>query len=338
VRWNPNPEGGNNEREGYAHVDLIKSYDKSTYAWQPNMSDKILRVSKSSLSAYDWCPQQYFIEKVLGLGSIKEADYLTRGSNIHDAVEYWWKAMEDVVDDVYAFIKKRDKNGALALCLEALPTPPEPYLYGEPEQLTVYVKWQLERLCLIDEDEIQDWFPVGNEAEIHANRIVTASDGTDVPIHMKGYIDRIFLDDDKIGFVLMELKSGKWTKYKPAQMRAEMQFYRMMLEHSPHMEYLPVTGWGWQYPGGGINGGDGPRWDFESVSGPGGRYAPRTVEKKLTGLIDAHLNMDFPPLPAIEKRGKSQYHEDRRYSRCDTCEVMEFCCAYQPKEMNDNEE
>jgi len=99
-------------------------------------------------------------------------------------------------------------------------------------------------------------------------------------------------------------------------MRAEMQFYRMMLEHSQHMEFLPVSGWGWEFPGGGINGGDGPLWDYESVSGPGGRYAPKTVEKRLQKLVDAHLTGEFTPAPLLKKHDTF---------KCEWCDFMHEC-------------
>ena len=301
------------EVQEYPHELMMKSYEKSTYAWQPDMTDKILRVTKSSVGNFDWCPQQYYFSNILGMRG-EEQDYHVRGSNVHDAVEYWWRAMKHVVQDVYDLIEKGEKDRALTMCIDTLAKPPEPYIHGEVEQLHLYVKWQFERLCNCERAEIKDWFPVGNEAEVHGTRMVVASDGTEVAIHMKGYIDRMFLDDDKQGIILMELKTGKWNKYKPSAMRAEMQFYRMMLEHSPHMEFLPVVGWGWQFPGGGINGGDGPKWDYESVRGPGGRYAPKTVEKRLKRLVDAHLAMDFPP--------------DKNERKCSYCDFFEHCPAW----------
>ena len=208
MRYNPNPEGGNNERDAYPHKSMMDSYNKSTYAWDPDMKDMVLRLTKSSSGTFSICPQQYYFSNILGLRG-EEQDYHIRGSNVHDAVEYWWKAMEDAVDDVYDLIEAGQKDKALSKCIETLPTPPEPYIYGEPEQLRLYVKWQFERLGNCERAEIKDWFPVGNEAEIHATRVVTATDGTEVPIHMKGFIDRMFLDDDKQGIILMELKTGK---------------------------------------------------------------------------------------------------------------------------------
>jgi RecB family exonuclease len=330
MRFNPNPDGGNIDRGDvdYPYKDMLEHHKKSTYAWQPGDTDKVLRVTKSALGTFDWCPQQYFLQKVLKLPQGPATPDQTRGSNVHDAVEYWWNAMHDVVHDVYELFENGDVEKALSLSIDALPQPPEPYIFGEVEQLHLYVLWQFQRLCNTDKDDIHNWFPIGNEALVHGIRTVTASDGTEVEIHMNGFIDRIFLDDDKMGIVLMELKTGKFSKNKPSQMRAEMQFYRMLLEHSPHEEFLPVVAWGWQFPGGDRNGGTGPEWDYESVSGPGGRYAPRTVEKRLKRLVDAHLAQDFPPI-------KIDNWSDWK---CSYCDYMEFCPAWGGEVKIDEEE
>tara|TARA_R110002012_G_scaffold41648_2_gene113819 strand:+ start:2941 stop:3930 length:990 start_codon:yes stop_codon:yes gene_type:complete len=313
MRFNPNEPIVDTE---YPHEDLMDSYNTSCYNWQPDMKDKILRITKSSVGTFDFCPKQYYFQNILGLRG-EERDYHIRGSNVHDAVEYFWKEVPKHLDDILKELKDGNIESAKSIQKQVLPTPPEPYEYGEGVQLSKYLDWQMERLQNIPYEAASDWLPIGNETEVHATRIVVASDGTEVPIHMKGYIDRIFIDDAHTGIVLMELKTGKWVEKggrKRASMRSEMQFYRMMLEHSPHMEFLPVVGWGWQYPGGGINGGDGPKWDYESVKGPGGRYAPKTVEKRLKRVVDAHLNNDFP----------AEAHE----AKCEYCDFMEMCPAW----------
>jgi len=43
MRWNPNEE----EDEPYKYPEMLESYEKSLYNWQPEMTDKILRISKS---------------------------------------------------------------------------------------------------------------------------------------------------------------------------------------------------------------------------------------------------------------------------------------------------
>tara|TARA_R100001440_G_scaffold75279_1_gene102087 strand:+ start:14808 stop:15779 length:972 start_codon:yes stop_codon:yes gene_type:complete len=311
MRFNPNQK---NDIE-YQYPELLESYDKSCYNWSPDMDDKILRITKSSVGTFDFCPKQYYFQNILGLRG-EERDYHVRGSNVHDAVEWFWKQAPEIMPEVENFITDGNTELAKKELRKAMPVPPSPYIYGEKAQMNQYSDWQFERLMHMRQNA-RDWLPIGNEVEVHATRVVVASDGTEVAIHMKGFIDRIFIDADHTGIILMELKTGKWVEKggrKRSSMRAEMQFYRMMLEHSPHIEYLPVVGWGWQFPGGGINGGDGPMWDYESVKGPGGRYAPKTVENRLRRVVDAHLNDDFP----------AEAHE----RKCEYCDFMEMCPAW----------
>tara|TARA_R100001086_G_scaffold67898_2_gene31954 strand:- start:6568 stop:7584 length:1017 start_codon:yes stop_codon:yes gene_type:complete len=309
VRFNPN-----DERESvYPNEEMKESYEKSCYNWQPTMEDKILRVTKSSLGTFEFCPLQYYYQNVLGIRG-EQKDYHIRGSNIHDAIEWYWKESRDYMDGALKLLEKGDKESARMQLRKAIPEPPEPYVYGEKAQILKYTDWMFERLLNIDESVIEDWYPIGNEAEIHATRTVTASDGTVVPIHMKGFIDRMFRDDDGKGVVLMELKSGKYTKYKPKAMRDEMQFYRMMLEHSSYLEYTPVVAWGWAYPGGGINGGDGPKFFYESVHGRGPTLAPKRVEKNLVKLVDAHL--------------KNEWDTKHNKSCSDFCNHEKICLPY----------
>jgi len=314
MRFNPNPD----EDKEYPYPEMIESYEKSCYNWNPSMKDKILRVTKSSVGTFDFCPKQYYFQNILGLRG-EERDYHIRGSNVHDAVEYFWREVPNHLESMLNELLKGNVEKAKGIQKAVLATPPEPYVYGEDAQLSLYLDWQMERLqnlskAASDVKHVASWIPIGNETEVHGSRIVVASDGTEVPIHMKGYIDRMFVDDDHTGIILMELKTGKWKDNKASSMRAEMQFYRMMIEHSNHMELLPVIGWGWQYPGGGINDGIGPKWHYELVKGVGGRYAPKTVEKRLVRIVDAHLNDDFP----------TEAHE----RKCEYCDFMEMCPAW----------
>ena len=309
MRWNPNPQ----EESTYTDEEMLESYNKSCYNWQPSMEEKILRVTKSSIGTFEWCPLQYYFQNVLGMRG-EEKDYHVRGSNVHDAVEWYWKESRNYMSETMGLLDKGDKESARKELRKAIPTPPTPYLYGEQAQMNKYTDWQFERLLNTDSDMIEDWYPVGNETEIHAARTVKVSDGTVVPIHMKGFIDRMFLDDDRKGIILMELKTGKYNKYKPKNMRTEMQFYRMMLENSSHMEFLPVVGWGWQFPGGGINGGDGPKFYYEGVYGRGATLAPKRVEKSLVSLVEAHL--------------KNEWDTKHNKSCSDWCNHEKICLPY----------
>ena len=316
MRWNPNGDG---ERQGIdeyeletGHTDMAESYRISKYDWNPNDHDgTILRITKSSIGTFDWCAYQYYLEKFKGLRG-ETIYYHTRGLNVHDYVEWFWDNID--VNHLLELINGDDTFAAMKYIEHIYPSPDDPYMYGELDQIHQWLDWQLNRLVVT---KGKDWEPVAVEANIHATRTVEV-DGEVIPIHMRGYIDSIFSTGEG-GFALMELKTGKYNKNKPASMRKEMQFYRMMLEYSPHHEYLPITHWGWEYPGGGIEGGDGAQISYEDVKG-GGKYAKSSVEKQLQRLVKAHIDMDFPPEPGFN------------HFKCGYCSYMEECPIWNGEE------
>ena len=316
MRWNPTGDDSRPRIDDYLEATgnplEADSYKSSTYAWNPNEDDTtILRVTKSSYGTFGWCPQQYYIEKFLGMRG-ETVDHHIRGLNVHDMMEWFWLNYTDEQEkSVLKLIDEGDLLEAEKLFNSAIPAPPEPYEFGEDEQIAQWVKWQFNRLVITKGEQ---WRPVAIEANIQATRFVEVN-GEHIPIHMNGFIDGLFADDD--GFALMELKTGKYNKNKPTAMRKEMQFYKMMLEHSPHYEFLPITHWGWEFPGGGINGGDGPTLFYEE-SKKGGRYASKSIEKGLVRLIEAHLNMEFPPDP-----GNNDF-------KCGWCSFQEHCEYWNP--------
>lgn len=327
-----NPKGEDDVRssiDDYPHEDLRKSYIKSRNDWDPQKhDDEILRVSKSSLGTFGWCPKQYwftYFEKIEG----ETVYYHTRGLNVHDAMEYFWENVGEVRDEIFKLLDEGHRESARKMMHDVIPAPPEPYAYGEEEQIRQWVDWQFSRF---EHTNGADWEPVGCEAEIHASRIVEV-DGEPIPIHIKGYIDSIFSNGDADGtFALMELKTGKWKNAggrKKTSMRKEMQFYKMMLENSPHHEYLPITHWGWEFPGGGIEGGDGPHIYFEPVK-DAARFTPKSVEKSLINLVQAHVDGDFPMTGAEEWWNAK---EGRMQSKCEWCDYMEICPTFTGEEL-----
>ena len=106
-------------------------------------------------------------------------------------------------------------------------------------------------------------------------------------------------------------------------MRKEMQFYKMMLEHSPHHEFLPITHWGWEFPGGGINGGDGPTVFYEDTK-KGGKYSSKSIEKGLVRLLEAHINMEFPPTPYLGRLVEGLPLEEQKL-KCNWCSYKAHC-------------
>jgi CRISPR/Cas system-associated exonuclease Cas4 (RecB family) len=312
MRFNPNDED-RMEREDYPFDDMLTSYTKSTYAYQPEDEDKILRVTKSSLGTYGFCPKQYFYQNVLKLET-EEKDHHVRGSNVHDVTQYFFDEIFETIDEILEEINSGEIDDARDKMYEVVPQPPEPYLFGEPEQIQRWVDWQFDRL-LVTKGE--GWFPVGNEVEVHGTRVVDV-DGVSIPIHMRGFIDRIF-EDGNGGFALMELKTGKWKQRKNSDMRAEMQFYKMMIENSPHSEFLPITHWGWEFPGGDINEGDGAHWDYEPITSRYAKNTPAVLERRLKKLVKSHLDKDFPA--------------ERSEWKCVWCDFLEICPAWTLQEL-----
>lgn len=315
MRFNPNDED-RMEREDYPFDDMLTSYAKSTYAWQPEDEDKILRVTKSSLGTYGFCPKQYFFQNILKLET-EEKDHHVRGNNVHDVTQYFFdnifESIDSILEDINDGSDERNEY-ARSLMHQIVPQPPKPYLFGEPEQIQRWVDWQFDRLVIT---QGEGWHPVGNEAEVHGTRVVEV-DGVSIPIHMRGFIDRIF-EDGNGGFALMELKTGKWKTRKSPQMRAEMQFYKMMIENSPHSEFLPITHWGWEFPGGDINEGDGAHWDYEPITSRYAKNTPAVLERRLKKLIKSHLDKDFPA--------------DRNEYKCVWCDFLEICPAWTLQEL-----
>ena len=327
MRWNPKGEDDTRQPieeylEETGHQTEVDSYNHSTYDWKPNNhDDKILRITKSSVGTFDWCPKQYWFSKVIGIRS-DEVYYHTRGKNVHDIVEYFWDNVDEVLPDVLKCIEDGRMEQARGLLYDVIPKPPNTYEFGEEGQIKKWFDWNFNRLIYT---KGVNWKPVGIEANIHATRVVEV-DGTPVPIHMRGYIDTIF-NTGEGGYAVMELKTGKWKKGKKKDMRKEMQFYRMMLEYSPHHEFLPITHWGWEFPGGDIEGGEGAHTYYENVKDA--RTAPNEVEKSLVAMIKAYINDDFPMTGAKQwwnsKLGRYQ-------NKCEWCDYIDVCPQFTQEE------
>tara|TARA_R100000234_G_scaffold15004_1_gene8192 strand:+ start:10945 stop:11964 length:1020 start_codon:yes stop_codon:yes gene_type:complete len=325
MRYNPKgPEDTRPTIEEYLETtgdkEMYDSYKQSRYDWNPAIHDEeILRITKSSLNTFGWCKMQYWLRHFARLDDFG-GDDATRGSNVHDAVEYFWEHIGKELDAVDMALKSNSTEQARAIMHDVIPKPPTPFEFGEEEQIRQWVDWQFNRYQYT---QGKGWKPIGVEANIHA-RMMIDIDGELVPIHTRGYIDTIFPNDEGDGFALMELKTGKYKKSKVSSMRKEMQFYRMMLEHSAHYEYLPITHWGWEFPGGGMKDGIGPSIHYESVNA--GRQVDDSVMKSIQRLVKAHIDNDFP-LPSDKELmlwGTKNQPEGLK-SKCDWCSYVDVC-------------
>tara|TARA_R110002020_G_scaffold221669_1_gene429786 strand:- start:336 stop:1067 length:732 start_codon:yes stop_codon:yes gene_type:complete len=190
-----------------------------------------------------------------------------------------------------------------------MPEPPEPYRYGEKVVIEKWFDWQWERFLVT---KGVDWVAVGNEVSVHA-RINVNIHGEDIPVHLRGFIDTIFSDGEG-GFILMELKTGKWNLRKAKNMREEMQFYRLALEEGQQAEYLPVSHWAWEFPNGTANGGVKSEWEIEKLGTRKTSYAPRSVMNNIRKLVLGHVTGIFEPEPFDKK--------------CEWCDYLELCPAW----------
>ena len=319
-KYNPN-ENTFTESSDFDDELLLKSYEESSYKWP--VEGKKLRMTKSTISAYEWCPYQYFLTYVMGQRG-EETEAMVRGTNVHNVVEYFWHKVDDAMDEIKELLDDDKPAMAREKLKKLFPYPEEGYHHNEEVVIDQWFEWQWARLLVCHEsDMIDSWKPVGNEVEVHAETTVE-HEGKMYPVHLKGYVDRIFSDGDG-GYILMELKTGKWKEapYKYSSMRLEMEFYKNMITLAQRDEFLPVTHWAWEYPYGQVNGGDGADWIIEETKTKS-KYAQRSLEKKMKKLLKAHIEQDFPPV-----------HKDTcsKWCRCQSvqcawCDFVHICPAW----------
>lgn len=287
------------------------AYAKSTYKWYQG-HEKMLRVTKSSLTSdFSFCPKQYEYKRIDGRKS-PQTDAMTRGTNVHDAMEHFYLHVKPVYKKAYEQIKKKDREGAMEALMACLPQPDEPYTLGEEPILRQRIEWELVRL----EADPDRFLPIINELEVHAYQDVVFEfngENITIPIHFAGSIDRGYeTEEGKVA--LMELKTGKWkpTNFKIRGMRTEMAFYMDLLQKAEH-PLKDVTHWGWFYPAGERPGEHGTQNDvtYEKVN----RRYLTSLRKQLNNLLEAYFTNNFKPDPSPGK--------------CAWCEFIAECPAWQ---------
>ena len=308
---------------------MSKPTDISTYNWSPNQTDgKVLRVTKSALGTFDWCPKQYQFEKMQRLPTFTQ-DYHFRGVNLHNSLEEFYERVPKHIDSILKAADEDLMQKALSLTLKAFPPPEEldrhpeddaagtsVYKHGELDGIRQLAEWELERLIATGGE---DFLPVGNELWIEVVTDIEV-DCVIVPVHLCGIVDRIFKDEDG-GLALLELKSGKWKGNKVSSMRIELSVYKFLLDEkrkTPEGKAwlaergldAPVTHFGWRYPMGGINGGEGAHWNYE----PCKTSSMKAMKRRLEKLVRAHLREEFPTVGDAFK--------------CSFCDQMSYCPAW----------
>ena len=230
----------------------IKAMDEYTYKWQPDNYDDptqpILKITKSSLGSFDWCPKKYNFSYVQRLPQ-DQTEAMRKGTILHVHRENFFddfdikKAEHMSADEVHEYC--------------ASLTPIDEYF---DISMTV-AAFEAERFLEAKaEDKIDEYLPVCNEGLFDAEITIEANINPKFPlrrdykIHIQGIIDRIFMENG--GYVPFEYKTGAWKDYKATMMRKEMAFYQLLIENAEDevliknglQPNVPVTHWGWYYP------------------------------------------------------------------------------------------
>mgnify|MGYP003112884883 FL=1 len=223
-----------------------------TYQWKPENygqeGEPILKISKSSLGSYQWCPKRYefqYVEK----RPIETTEVMIKGSIIHNAREAFFNAFD---------VKKAENLSHEELvnyCLSLHPIDDYTEMY---EAMSIFEANRFKES--LAEGTTENFVPVVNEAMLDA-RITIRSDenpkyelSQDYNVHLQGIIDRMFREGDR--YIPMELKTGGWKDWKKTMMRKEMAFYKILFENTPNAELeemgldpeIPISHWGWYYP------------------------------------------------------------------------------------------
>ena len=279
------------------------AYSKSTYNWEPG-HEKMLRVTKTSLTSdFSYCPKQYEYKRLQGRKQA-ETDDMTRGTNVHDAMEQFYIAVRPVYKKAYDLIMKHRKEEAMDILMACITVPEGGYNLDEEPIIKQRLEWEILRLGA-DPDR---FLPVINELEVHAYKDVNFTfNGEDItiPIHFAGSIDRGF-ETEEGTIALMELKTGKWngSQFKVRNMRTEMAYYMDLLQKADH-PLKDVTHWGWFYPYGyreDVPGSEN-HVGYEKVN----RRYLTSLRTQLNRLVEAYLTKNFVPSPSTGKCGYCQF-------------------------------
>mgnify|MGYP003132631218 CR=1 FL=1 len=284
---------------------MRKENGEYTYKWEPSNEKPILKITKSSLGSFGFCPLNY---KYGYLDSIRQktSPAMIKGTVIHNAQEEFWKMV-----DVEEARKLADDPMKLQKHFRGLyPEAPEEDYEDIYRAMTAY---NTERFIeCIDENTLDNFVPVGNEIMLNAS--FTTEDG--IEVHLQGIIDRIFYEDG--GYIPMELKTGAWKDTKKTMMRKEMAFYKMLFENADPDDIraagldpdIPFTHWGWYYPASNYV------W-VEKVS----KRSQTAVLNSIDKLINAYVEKEFP----------AAYY----YKKCIHCGHYDHCEAADGGSQND---
>jgi hypothetical protein len=230
----------------------IKSMKEYTYQWIPeNYSDPtepILKITKSSLGSFDWCPKKYDFSYQQRLPQ-DQTEAMRKGTIMHNAREDFFNEFDIVKAETM------NSEELLDYCSSLFPV--DDY-FEEYQTIAVFESQRF--MDALKEGKTDEFLPVCNEGMFDCEITISADTNPKYPlrrdyvVHLQGIIDRVFKEGN--GYIPMEFKTGPWKDYKATGMRKEMAFYKLLIENSSEAVLrnaglepnVPVTHWSWYYP------------------------------------------------------------------------------------------
>ena len=270
-----------------------------TYQWNAdwNNDEPVLKITKSSLSTFKWCNKQYEFS-YLDRRPQDTSEAMFKGTTVHNAYESFFDNVDitqiegenyDKVEEYFTSMFPIDDytdtyDAIIAFETDRYITKPEVFM-PESNEIILNAQWTVEA-------NINPKFPLQR----------------DYTVHLQGIIDRVFIEGDYV--IPMELKTGIWKDAKLSGMRAEMSYYKLLMEESDEFPLNNVTHWGWFYP-------DSNYCYVEKC-----KLASQTALKKsFAKLIHAYERKNFP----------TSYF----YKKCVHCSFMGICDEAVEKQLSD---
>jgi len=274
----------NTDEKYKARINSMKDYG---YQWKPENYDDpskpILKITKSSLGSFDWCPKKYEFNYVERRPQ-DQTEAMRKGTVLHNHREAFFHEFD---------VKKAELMNNTEVLEYATSLMPVDDYYDV--SLTVAAFEAQRFIESRSEEKTNEYLPIVNEGLFDAEITIPADYSKKFPldrdyiIHIQGIIDRIFIEDGKL--IPFEYKTGAWKDYKATSMRKEMAFYQLLIENASDevlekfnlTRDMEISHWGWYYP-------VSNHVQVEPIK----TRSMTSVKDNIARLISAYIEKEFP--------------------------------------------